>query len=84
MFDFIRKSLLWDAWDRGIHKEIGATGTFHLKTIQDLAVYSRLRELNGKTIAEIGGGNSRLLKRLAEKNTCFNVEKFEGAGGGPK
>ena len=83
MFDFIRKPFLWEAWDNGLDKEIGKAGAFHLKTIQDLAVYSHLRGTTGKTIAETGGGASRLLEVLARKNCCFNVEKFEGADGGP-
>jgi SAM-dependent methyltransferase len=83
MFDFIRKPLLWDAWDRGLDKEIGKATNFHLKSAQDLAVYSLLRGTTGKRIAEIGGGSSRLLQRLAAENQCFNVERFEGKDGGP-
>lgn len=82
MFDFIRKQFIWGVWDSKMQNEIGATG-FHLKTAQDLGVYAQLRDMKGKTVAEIGGGNSRLLKRLSNNNTCFNIEKFEGADGGP-
>lgn len=82
MFDFIRKELLWAAWDAGHHREIGG-GSYHLKTAQDLGVYKFLRPLSGQRIAEIGGGASRLLKRLSLKNECYNVEKFAGADGGP-
>lgn len=82
MFDFIRKQFVWDAWDAGLQKEIGETG-FHLKTAQDLGVYKELRGIKGKKIAEIGGGDSRLLQRLAGDNECYNIEKFEGADGGP-
>lgn len=83
MFDFVRKETLWNAWDEGWHKEIGG-GQYHLKTAQDLAVYKFLRSLSGQKIAEIGGGNSRLLKRLSLRNECSNVEKFEGVDGGPE
>ncbi|WP_375202107.1 methyltransferase domain-containing protein [Hyphococcus sp.] len=82
MFDFIRKPLLWQAWDNNYDKEIKKDGGFHLKTIQDLAVYSYLRDCDGLTIAEIGGSDSRLLPSLVQKNTCCNVEKFEGANNG--
>ena len=82
MFDFIRKPLLWDAWDAGHQKEIGGGG-YHLKTAQDLGVYKYLRPLKGQTIAEIGGGASRLLQRMSAQNKCYNIEKFEGADGGP-
>jgi hypothetical protein len=51
--------------------------------MQDLAVYSHLRDAAGKHIAEIGAGHSRLLPALAKANTCVAVEKFEGRGGGP-
>ncbi len=84
MLDFVRKSFLWDALDRGLQDEIGENKRFHLKTVQDLAVYDQLRQFKGKSIAEIGGGKSRLLARLALNNACCNVEKFEGADGGPK
>lgn len=83
MFDFIRKPFLWDAWDKKLEAEIGKTGRFHLKSIQDLAIYAQLKGTKGKTIAEIGGGASRLLTKLAKDNRCFNVEKFQGADGGP-
>ncbi|WP_375202105.1 class I SAM-dependent methyltransferase [Hyphococcus sp.] len=83
MFDFIRKPLIWQAWDNAYNKEIGATGSFCLKSMQDLAVYSYLRGSENLTIAEIGGGDSRILQTLAKRNRCFNIEKFEGDGGGP-
>ena len=83
MFDFIRKPFLWKALDEELDREIGKTQQFHLKSIQDLAVYDILKGVQGKTIAEIGGGDSRLLAKLAKDNTCFNVDKFAGANGGP-
>jgi SAM-dependent methyltransferase len=97
MFDFVRKPLLWKAWDAGLDEEVLDIGeyrtrrqllsqnvhTFQLKSMQDLAVYVQLRGLSGKQIAEVGAGNSRLLPRLAQANTCVAVEKYEGEGGGP-
>jgi len=82
MFDFIRKATIFDAWSAGLQKPID-TGAFHLKTVQDLGVWLHLNSLKGKTIAEIGGGNSRILPALAKNNKCYNVEKFQGADGGP-
>lgn len=84
MFDFIRKTPLWNAWDDGLDKQIGARKDFHLKSIQDIAVYNMLKDMSGQRIAEIGGGNSSLLAKLSKNNNCYNVEKFEGAGNGPK
>lgn len=83
MFDFVRKPLLWQAWDSGVDKEVGESASFQLKSMQDLAVYLHLRQTTGKHIAEIGAGHSRLLPTLAKTNTCVAVEKFEGKGGGP-
>ena len=83
MYDFIRKTDLWRFWDANLHKEFDQTKLFHLKTIQDLAVFEHLKAASGLRIAEIGGGESRLLATLQRNNTCFNVEKFEGQDGGP-
>lgn len=83
MFDFVRKNFLWEAWDNRLDAALAKHSAFHLKSIQDLAVFAHLKNLTGKTIAEIGGGDSRILRTLAGSNTCFNVEKFEGNDGGP-
>lgn len=37
VFDFIRKPLMWQLWDKGLHKELEPHKNFHLKSIQDLA-----------------------------------------------
>ncbi|MEL7107861.1 MAG: class I SAM-dependent methyltransferase [Pseudomonadota bacterium] len=83
MLDFIKKKMLWDAWENNLEKEIGARGTFHLKSIQDLTLFAHLKDYSNKSIAEIGGGNSKILSALAARNHCFNIEKFEGQGNGP-
>jgi hypothetical protein len=83
MFDFVRKPLIWRAWNSGLDEELAEAGSFQLKSMQDLAVYSHLRHATGKHIAEIGAGHSRLLPTLAKTNTCLAVEPFEGKGGGP-
>jgi SAM-dependent methyltransferase len=84
MFDFVRKSQIWNALDNGRLAELDSKISFQLKTMQDLAVYEMLRDHRGSKIAEIGGGNSRILRRLAQTNQCYNIEKFEGIDGGPK
>ncbi len=83
MFDFIRKPLLWNAWEEGLDREIGQIKGFRLKSAQDLAVYAQLRGARRMQIAEIGSGYSRLLPALAKSNDCIAVEKFEGKGTGP-
>lgn len=90
MFDFLRKPLLWEAWDEELQREIDRSRPFslrrkrfNLKSMQDLAVYRHLRDAQGQRIAEIGAGHSRVLPALAKANTCITVEKFEGEGAGP-
>lgn len=83
MFDFIRKDVLWHALDQGYEKELDQKIGLQLKHAQDLAIYSHLRDKRNLTIAEIGGGDSRILRRLATHNTCYNIDKFGGADGGP-
>lgn len=84
MFDFIRKPLLWKAWDESLDRQIQHPSSFRLKSVQDLAVYSELRGIADKDIAEIGAGHSRVLPALAGSNRCVSIEKFEGEGGGPR
>ncbi|MEM7768139.1 MAG: methyltransferase domain-containing protein [Pseudomonadota bacterium] len=84
MFDFVRKPALWTWFDEPWAKPIQAGTFYHMKTVQDLAIYSQLQSMTGKHIAEIGGGHSRVLGTLAETNHCTNVERFEGVGNGPK
>jgi SAM-dependent methyltransferase len=84
LYDFIRKPFLWKAWDSQLHKMLPQTAAFHLKTIQDLAVFDQIKDMRGRNIAEMGGGASRLLQALSETNTCANIERFEGVDGGPK
>ena len=83
MFDIIRKPFLWQAWDQNLDKSLEKV-TVHLKSIQDLAVFSVLHGLKHKDIAEVGGGVSRVLPFLAKSNRCTNIEKFGGVGGGPR
>ncbi|MBK1720034.1 SAM-dependent methyltransferase [Thiocystis violacea] len=84
MFDFIRKHTLWQALDAGYLEELEQKISYQLKSAQDLAVYSLLRDCRGLDMAEIGGGDSRLLRRLAKHNRCCNIDRFEGANCGPQ
>lgn len=84
MLDFIRKKAIWAACEKGYLDELKSKNiSYQLKHAQDLAIYDQIRDLSGLRIAEIGGGNSRLLERIAMKNHCFNIEKFEGKDLGP-
>ena len=54
-----------------------------LKNAQDGFVYDALQHVSSQKIAEIGGGDSRVLKNLGHKNECWNIDEFMGAGNGP-
>ncbi|MEL6725959.1 MAG: class I SAM-dependent methyltransferase [Pseudomonadota bacterium] len=84
MFDFVRKPEIWRGMDAGWDKQLAGKLSFQLKTMQDIAIYAYLREMSGKRIAEIGGGESRILPLLKDANECFNIEPFEGADNGPE
>ncbi|MBN1881349.1 MAG: methyltransferase domain-containing protein [Deltaproteobacteria bacterium] len=57
-----------------------------LKEYQDLLVLSFIRNNipPGACILEVGGGNSRVLNKLHSEYECWNIDKFEGLGQGPK
>lgn len=84
MFDFVRKRDIWDACDKGYLEELKSKNiSYQLKNAQDLAIYRLVRDLRGLDVAEIGGGDSRILERVALNNRCTNIEKFEGKHFGP-
>lgn len=80
MLQFIDKKEFFEWLDAGIANSSDQT----LKGIQDAWILSRIGDTTGKKVAEIGGGNSRTLEALVKKNQCWNIDKFEGAGAGPK
>jgi len=84
MFKFVTKKEYWDVVDSRILDELKPNFSWRLKSIQDAIAFSYLNEYSDKCIAEIGGGNSRLLPILARKNTCFNIDEFKGVGSGPR
>ncbi len=80
MLDVISKREFFEWWDAGlISSERG-----DLKGTQDAWILSMLEGSSGKNLCEVGGGNSRVLKKLAGTNTCTNADKLEGHGAGPK
>ena len=56
---------------------------YSLKGLQDAWILSLLENKGNLKMAEVGGGNSRVLKVLSHQNECWNIEKFEGLGAGP-
>lgn len=57
-----------------------------LKYYQDLTLFAFISEnvQPGSRLLEIGGGNSRILNFFKGKYECWNLDKFEGVGNGPK
>lgn len=85
MLRYITKREIWELMDRGVHGQLGWNKTnAHLKTWQDLAIYGHIADLKGACIAEIGGGHSRILRKLGPENECVNVDRLAGEHGGPK
>lgn len=85
-FDLLRivtKKEYWDAENEGVLELMPQPKFWYLKTIQDVIALDHIKNLNGKRIAEIGGGDSRVLPVLKENNHCFNIDEFKGLGQGP-
>lgn len=84
MLKVVTKKEYWAIEESGITSTIQPKNyLWHLKTIQDAVAWHELHQLRGKKIAEIGGGNSRVLPALAKENSCTNIDEFKGAGHGP-
>ena len=85
MLKFVTKKMYAQAVAAGSEMNL-RRGVFpwHLKSVQDAVVMEQIQNSNGLTIGEIGGGDTRILPELAKRNKVYNIEKFEGADGGPK
>lgn len=83
MLRFVTKEHYWNSLDNGIENKIKRINPWHLKSIQDAVVADYLVGTSGKKVAEIGGGDTRILEWLASNNEVFNIETFEGEGNGP-
>lgn len=83
MFRFITKNEFWGILDSGAFNSIPHKWDHRLKTVEDAVAWNLLKDLENKTIGEIGGGNSRILPSLSKVNECYNIDKFEGSGNGP-
>ncbi len=57
-----------------------------LKAYQDLLIYTLITEHlpPGSKLLEIGGGDSRVIQALKQNYECWNLDKLEGVGNGPK
>ena len=86
MFDFIRKEeyFSWVEEFTAIRDTYASASVHNLKDIQDHYVISRLNQQKNKRILEVGGSDCRVLRNFAASNECWNAEKFDGLGMGPK
>lgn len=86
MFDFIRKEEYFEWIDTFVSSRsaYASTSIHNLKDIQDHYVLNRLKDARGLRILEVGGADCRTLRKFANNNECWNAEKFEGFGAGPK
>jgi 2-polyprenyl-3-methyl-5-hydroxy-6-metoxy-1,4-benzoquinol methylase len=80
VFDVITKNEYFEWYD----KNIADKKRHSLKGLQDAYILSLLGKKMGLKIAEVGGGNSRVLAVLKKHNDCWNIDKFEGVGLGPQ
>jgi SAM-dependent methyltransferase len=82
---FVNKKELWKLYDSGVGDILGKApfSSYQLKSAQDIIAMGALKDLSGKKIAEVGGGDSRLLPYLASANEVFNIDPSEGADNGP-
>lgn len=57
-----------------------------LKVYQDLLVLRFIRDnvAPGSRILDVGGGISRILSHLSKTYECWNIDKLEGVGNGPR
>jgi glycosyltransferase involved in cell wall biosynthesis/ubiquinone/menaquinone biosynthesis C-methylase UbiE len=57
-----------------------------LKIYQDLLVFTFIKDnvTPGSRILDVGGGCSRILDYFSETYDCWNIDKMEGMGNGPK
>ena len=79
MYHFLTKKELFAAWDGGFFVDQSP----RLKSSQDAFIVTWIGNLRDTKIAEIGGGHSRVLPRLAKYNECWNIDPFQGVGQGP-
>ena len=80
MMDIVTKRDYWTWLDAGLVKPSLNT----IKNVQDAFILSRLASQQGLRVLEIGGGDSRVLRTLADRHECWMLDKLEGVGEGPR
>jgi SAM-dependent methyltransferase len=67
---------------RAVFANLTEQGDF-LKLVQDVYVLHRFAREQGKKILEVGGGYSRVARRLSRRNEYWLVDKYEDRGNRP-
>lgn len=84
-----RKHFAWfikHDYDRVLFGHKVDPGNCPLKRFTDLIVFTFIIQYvpQGSRILDVGGGNSRILAFFKDRYECWNIDKFEGIGNGPK
>ena len=87
-FTYSRRShwALFKGYDKRLYGKKQKMDRSTLKVYQDLLVFVFIKEHipPGSRILDVGGGDSRILKHLASTYECWNIDKLEGLGNGPR
>lgn len=83
MFDVINKYEYFSAMQDKTVWDFLRTSPHDLKRVQDAYIFNLLKDADGLTILEAGGGNSRLLRSFSRSNEMWNLDEFKGRDGGP-
>lgn len=79
MFNIINKKEYFNYLENGS----ASITNFQLKGIQDGFILNLLKDKKNLNIAEMGGGESRVLEVLKNNNHVWNIDQFEGKDNGP-
>jgi hypothetical protein len=79
----------WDlfaGYDKELYGKKVSLDKCTLKFYQDLLVFKFIKEniASKARILDVGGGDSRILKHFATTHDCWNIDKLEGMGNGPR
>ncbi len=88
MFTIAKRShwKLFKNLDIELYGEIKDPDDVDLKVYQDLLIFAFIKKniSPGSRILEVGGGRSRILKHFIDIHECWNIDRLEGLGHGPK
>jgi len=85
VFEFVTKEQYWTAIGLDSFAQLTewTTRPPDLKHIEDAIAFQLLADYSDADIAEVGGGESRILPVLAGQNRCVNIDPLSGDDLGP-